>query len=61
MIDLNIVRIHDTPLKLVLNQGKLFGAFYYGDNFYRAENFTDEIRNIIATHKEAVDGGIPEV
>lgn len=42
-MDLDIIRIHDTPMKLVFkNKWDCIGCFWYGDNFVRKEAFTDE-------------------
>lgn len=46
-INIDIVRIPNTPMKLVVkDKYEIYGAFWYGDNFYRAESFTPEMRSI---------------
>jgi hypothetical protein len=63
MMDLDIVRIPDSPMRLVLkNKWDCIGAFWYGDNFYRVETFTDDMKNLYAkyhaaTLKERINNG----
>lgn len=54
MINIDIVRIPNTPMKLVVKDGyEIYGAFWYGDNFYRRESFTPEMQRIADTYHAA--------
>ena len=61
IMDLDIIRIHDTPMKLVFkDKWDCIGCFYYGDNFYRIESFTEPMKELYAkwhasTLKERVE------
>jgi hypothetical protein len=49
MIDLDIIRIPESPMKLVMkNKWDCIGCLWYGDNFYRKETFTEEMNNLYA-------------
>jgi hypothetical protein len=63
VIDLDIIRIHDSPMKLVIkNKVDVVGCFYYGDNFYRRENFTREMEDLYAKyHAETLVQRLEEV
>lgn len=51
MIDLDIVRIHDSPMKLVMkNKVDCVGCFWYGDNFVQRQNFTREMEEMYAKY-----------
>ena len=46
-MDIDIVRIPESPMKLVLkNRWDCIGCLYYGDNFYRLEDFTEPMLNL---------------
>ena len=46
MIDLKIVRIPDTPMKLLFKGANVYGCFWYGDHFYRRDSFTEEMKSL---------------
>jgi hypothetical protein len=52
VIDLNIVRIPDTPMKLVFKGSDLYGCFWY-NNFYRKDGFTGEMQLMADKHHAA--------
>ena len=39
-IDLEVRRVHNTPMKVILKGDTLYGCFWYGDNFYPKASFT---------------------
>jgi len=53
MINLDIVRIHDTPMKLVLKGQEVYGAFWYGDAFFNRNSFTPEMNETLKKYEES--------
>ena len=46
MIDITIERIRSTPVKKVMYQDRLIGAFYHGE-YYQVAGFNEKIREVI--------------
>jgi hypothetical protein len=54
-IDLDVRKIPHTPMKVILNGDKLYGCFWYGDNFYKTEQFTDKMWDIYNKNAEKIN------
>jgi len=55
VINLDIHRIPNTPMKVVTKDGQLYGCFYYGDSFYNIASFTPQMWDIYSANKEVLN------